>query len=331
MRRWYLFLLAASILAACGGSDGRFKLEGNFRGINQGELYVYTTDGSYKLDTIALAKGEFQYRRVLDDTVTLVIVFPNFSELPVFAEPGATVKIEGDATHLKETKIKGTKLNEEMTTFRLQTSQLTPPEVVKTANLYINDHPASPISVYLLNRYFIMSPEADYDQAQQLATVVSQAQPENEQLKRLVSKLSGLKALKDGGKLPAFTATDIQGRSVSSADLNARVNVIYVWASWNYESISLQNQLQRIQDRAGDKEVKVLGISVDGGVKACRRIIDRDSIKWSVVCDGRMWESPLLEKIGLTRLPDNIVIDSQGKILGHGLDHQKLVQKIEEM
>ena len=33
--------------------------------------------------------------------MTLMIVFPNFTEQPVFAAPGKSVDIKGDASHLK--------------------------------------------------------------------------------------------------------------------------------------------------------------------------------------------------------------------------------------
>ena len=75
----------------------------------------------------------------------------------------------------------------------------------------------------------------------------------------------------------------------------------------------------------------MLSISIDGSVKDCRQIVERDSIKWSTVCDGKMWDTPVLQKIGLTYLPDNIVVDGQGKILARTLNYQELNKKIEEL
>ena len=89
----YLMLL----LVSCGGNDGKFRIEGSFRGMNQGELYIYGINGTFQLDTINLARGEFKYQVSMEDPTTLVLVFPNFSELPIFAKSGATVEIKGDA------------------------------------------------------------------------------------------------------------------------------------------------------------------------------------------------------------------------------------------
>ena len=74
----------------------------------------------------------------------------------------------------------------------------------------------------------------------------------------------------------------------------------------------------------------MITVSIDANIKDCRRIAERDSLKWSTVCDGLMWESPMIRKTGLSYLPDNVVFDSQGKILGHSLNYQELVRKLDE-
>lgn len=315
---------------SCSNNSGVFKIEGSFRGMNQGELYIYGTHGTHKLDTIGLQKGEFEYRIPLEDTITFVLVFPNFSELPVFAMPGATIKIEGDATHLKETQIKGTDDNKEMTTFRLQTSQMTPPEVNKAAAQYIKDHPTSPVSRYIFDRYFIRTQDADYQQAHELAEAMRLADPENQELALLSKQIEGLKINQKGLKIPSFSATDINGNRVSSADLNAKVNIITLWSTWNYESVALQNLLNRLKGKYGN-DLKIISVCLDADQKECKRIATRDSIKWSNVCDGQMWETPILQKTGLTYLPDNIVIDAQGKIIARNLNYQKMTDKLKEL
>ena len=322
--------LLALLLLSCGNNNGRLKIEGSFKGLNQGELYIFGQYGSHKLDTIGISKGEFRYQIPLEDTLTLVMVFPNFSELPIFAVPGATIEVKGDATHLKEAQVKGTKENEQMTAFRLQTNGQTPPEVVKSAADFIRKQPASPVSRYILDKYFIRADEPDYQKASELAEVIRKAMPEDSQLAMLCKQLKGLQSLKKDSKLPAFSAVDIDGKRVSSADLKAKANVITLWASWNYESTSIQNNLQHLLKRYGD-DLKVLSVNIDPSVKECRRIVRRDSVKWSTVCDGRMWETPVVQTLGFGYMPDNIVMDSQGKIVARSLNLPKLRDKLREL
>ena len=327
-----LFTIHCSLLTISCGPDGdHFELTGKFKGFNQGELYIYATDGpSQKLDTIAIVNGGFEYSATLDGPRTYVIVFPNFSELPVIGEPGEEVEIEGDASHLKEVEVKGSDENEAMTAFRLQTSQMTPPEVSKAAEAFINDHPQTLSSIYILNRTFIQTQMPDYDKALQLTTVIAEASPDNHAIAKLKKQLEGLKNFKDGGLLPKFTATDINGKTVSNVDLYAKVNVISTWASWNYDSQNAQRRLKQLE-RSYGSQLKFVSICLDASKQECRRHMDRDSIRWNNICDGKMWETPLLGQLGLYFVPDNIITDSQGKILAHSLSSNEMEKKIEEL
>ena len=327
-----LFTIHCSLLTISCGPDGdHFEMNGQFKGFKQGELYVYAADGpSQKLDTIAIINGGFEYSATLDGPRTYVIVFPNFSELPVIGEPGKEVDIEGDASHLKEVEVKGTKENEAMTAFRLQTSQMTPPEVAKAAEEFINKNPQALASIYILNKTFIQSQTPDYDKALELATVIMNASPENHAIAKIKKQLEGLRNFKVKGQLPKFTLTDIDGKTVSNVDLYAKVNVISTWASWNYDSQNAQRKLKRLEREYGG-QLRFISICLDADKKECRKNMDRDSIKWHNICDGRMWETPILGQLGLYFVPDNIITDSNGKILAHSITTNELDRKIEEL
>ena len=59
-------------------------------------------------------------------------------------------------------------------------------------------------------------------------------------------------------------------------------------------------------------------------------MIKRDSLSWSLVCDGKMWQTPIVKQLGITAIPDNIVTDKNGKIIARGLSLVDLQKKIEE-
>ena len=321
-----------TFFSSCGADNGQFRIEGEFKGFNQGELYVYSPDGGIrKLDTIAIKNGKFFYEVPLDSAATFMLVFPNFSEIPVMGASGTIAKIEGDATHLKEIKVEGTKDNELMTGFRLKVSEMTPPETVKEAIQFIKENPKSPVSIHLLNKYFIQTPQQDYQQAHALMKIIQKENPWNKNMEVLTKQLEGLKDLKTDGKLPKFTSTDIKGKPISSGDLYAKVNVITTWATWNYESLNIQRQLKRLEKEKGVSQLKIVSICLDANAKECRKYMDRDSITWSNICDGRMWETPALTKLGLFKIPDNIITDSHGKIIAHSLPVGELNKKIDEL
>lgn len=330
MKKFLPFSLFAFLLLSCGGNRQSFLIEGDFKGFNQGELYIYGFDGTHSLDTVAVVKGHFRYEIPLEDSTLFVLVFPNYTELPVLGAKGTTVKVEGDASHLRETKIKGMKDNEEMTDFRRKTSGQTPPELAQSVAKFVREHPTSPFAPYLIRKYFVQTTQPDYTTAIELMNIVQKVNPAVSREKDMIQRMEGLKSLKDGDKLPAFTATDINGRTVKSSDLNAKVNLIYVWASWSLESTGVLQRLQITQKKYGD-DLKIVYICLDADVKTCRRKMERDSVKWSTICDGRMWETPVVRTIGLSNVPDNIITDSQGKIIAHSLNNGDMISKIDHL
>ena len=338
-RVWHLWMLPilftfhfSLFTTSCGPDRGTFRIEGEFKGFNQGEFYVYSTDGGIrKIDTIGVKGGRFSYQIPLDSVATFVLVFPNYSEIPVMGASGAKVDIKGDASHLKEIEVRGTKENELMTGFRMKVSEMTPPETVKEATDFIMKHPTSLASIFLLNKYFIQLQTPDYKQALTLAQTIREALPGNRRIATLVKQLEGLNAISTGGTLPKFTATDIKGKPISNGDLYAKVNVITTWSTWNYESQNIQRQLKRLEKEKGANQLKIVSICLDANPKECRKMMDRDSITWCNICDERMWDNPVLTHLGLSKIPDNIITNSQGRILAHSLPVAELNKKIDEL
>ena len=326
-----MMLMSLLFLTGCGEKRQTFRLEGTFKGFNQGELYICDINGNFPLDTVAVVKSQFHYEVALEEPTAFIIIFPNFSEVPVYGEKGVEVTIEGDVSHLREIDVEGTEENEVLTKYRKKTSQQTPPEVALSTEQFIKDNPTSPFALYLIRKVFIQSSQPDYKRAAELMAIAMQANPKpNDEQKALMKRIEGLSYLKDGERLPSFTTIDINGKEVKSSELNAKVNVITVWSTENFEGQGTLRQLQKKQEEVGNK-LKVLTISLDADVKACRKKLERDSITWTTVCDGRLWDTPILSRIGLSFIPDNIVTDDKGRIIGHSLNQKALMDKINQL
>ena len=95
---FFTFFATLFLLSSCGVDSDRFRLEGRLRNMNQGEFWIYSTDGGASgIDTIFVRDGRFEYETTLRIPSTYVLIFPNFSELPIFANPGKVATIKGDA------------------------------------------------------------------------------------------------------------------------------------------------------------------------------------------------------------------------------------------
>lgn len=327
-----LIALAALLaLTSCGAGNGRFRIEGRFRNLNRGEFYVYSPDGGTTgRDTIQVVDGRFSYNVPLSDKATFILIFPNFSQQVVFGENGKVAKISGDASHMREMEITGTDDNELMTDFRLAANRLSPPEVKEAAARFVEENPASLASLYIVNSHFLQASQPDYAEASRLLKLMLKEDPSNGRVALLLKQVESLKPSSIGAMLPQFTATDTDGRAISRKSLNGKVNVVSAWASWSYDSVNLQQWLRRFKKEKG-ADLAVVSICVDADRKACLRQMKADSINWPNVCDGRMWDTPLMQTLGLSTVPGNIVADANGKIVARNLNTSQMKEQLEKM
>lgn len=317
------------LTSSCGGNNGQFKLEGHFKNMNQGELYIYNMESGHK-DTIQVSDGRFSYVTGLEEDATLILLFPNYSELPILAKPGTKAEIEGDVSHLKETEISGTKENKELTAFRMKTNSMLPQQAQNEARKFIKEHPASPSCHYLLRRYFLLVANPDYQEAASLCATILKEQPKNRALLRLRNQLDEMKNVQ-ALKLPnQFSAITTKGDTVTQKHLNGIANVVHIWANWNHDSVNTMALLKRLQKEHPDS-IAVMTISMDATPGEGNYVLNRDSITWPNVCDGEMWLSPLVPLFGITSIPATLVADKNGNIMGRNLKDADLEKKINEL
>ena len=370
-------LVAALVCTSCGTDSRHFRIDGRLLHLNQGEFYVYSPDGTINgLDTIKVQAGRFSYEVACDRPMTLMIVFPNFTEQPVFAQPGKSVDLKGDASHLKEMTVKGTKDNELMNKFREMIRNAAPPEMKKCAQLFVQDHPESRVGAYLVDRYFIHDANPDTKTAVRLVDLMIEKQPENGYLKRQKRQLTASFVATKGADIPNVLGTTVDGKTIGRVQLTkAPVTVVCALATWKYESMS---QFRRLAAYAASQQgrVAVVGVSIDASPSLVRSQLasqigisdsasglafgpssgsssgsasgsssgsssasasaaaqgsssSRSSSTCYVVCDGKMVESPFFTRLGLTGVPDNIVIKN-GRIAAAHLTDNQLTECIKE-
>lgn len=328
MRKLIYFFLLTLVLVSCSTDDKHFKIDGRLLHLNQGEFYVYSPDGDNgKIDTIKVEAGRFTYEIPCSRPMTLMIIFPNFTEQPVFAEPGKTVEIKGSASNLKEMEVKGTDDNKLMNSFREQIVSASPPEARKYARQFVLDHPESMVGAYLVRRYFIQSPNPDLAVADELISLMIKHQSKYGYLRQLQQQIKGRGNSKIGAPVPAFSAKTIDGKTLTAASLSATPTaVVCVWASWSYESINMLRQLSLLRDNEG-KNFTLIGLSVDASIDDCRNIIKNNMLKVDVVCDGDMVNGKLFRTLAFSYVPDNIVVKN-GRVVARNLNMEQLKDQL---
>jgi thiol-disulfide isomerase/thioredoxin len=122
-----------------------------------------------------------------------------------------------------------------------------------------------------------------------------------------------------GSRLPAFSATDLRGRPFSSADLQGKVVLIDIWATWCGPCKKEMPGYQKLRDRYGPQGFAVVGIKAnmmadtESPVAFARKV----GVHYPLV----VGTDELLQKFGgLEGLPTTLLYDRQGvlrkKVIG---------------
>lgn len=80
-----------------------------------------------------------------------------------------------------------------------------------------------------------------------------------------------------------------------------------------------------------DKGLNVVGISLDSERESWAQAITELDMHWMNLSDLKGWESIICNIYKTTSIPDNLLIDPQGKIVARGLRDEALHNKLAEI
>jgi thiol-disulfide isomerase/thioredoxin len=113
---------------------------------------------------------------------------------------------------------------------------------------------------------------------------------------------------------PAISLTDSSGHSVELSELQGKLVLVNLWATWCEPCLREMPSLERLQSRLGER-IAVLAVSEDrGGNKAVEPFIAKLGLK-----SVKIYIDPKSEAghaFGARGLPTSFLIDREGKVLG---------------
>jgi thiol-disulfide isomerase/thioredoxin len=121
-----------------------------------------------------------------------------------------------------------------------------------------------------------------------------------------------LRFFKDPAATPAFTLTDLDGRSISSNDWRGKVTIVNFWATWCPPCRAEIPDLVALQKKYGDR-LQIIGVSQDEGpVEPVKRFAAEQHMNYPIVM-----MTPDLERQfpGIHALPTSFVLDREARVV----------------
>jgi len=151
--------------------------------------------------------------------------------------------------------------------------------------------------------------------------------------KELSERIDKLKLVAVGAIAPDFTQMTPENQPVKLSDFKGKYVLIDFWASWCGPCRAENPNVVKVYNQYKDNGFTVLGISLDNekGRDAWLKAINKDQLTWTQVSDLKGWYNEVAALYSVKAVPQNFLIDPNGKIIAKNLRGEELAAKLKEI
>jgi peroxiredoxin len=134
-----------------------------------------------------------------------------------------------------------------------------------------------------------------------------------------------------GSVAAEFVQNDTSGNPISLSSFRGKYVLIDFWASWCRPCrMENPNVVKAYEDFKG-KNFTVLGVSLDRSKDAWIKAIADDKLTWTHVSDLKFWSNAVAVQYKVESIPQNFLVDPEGKIIAKNLRGEELHRKLKEL
>jgi len=369
----FMTFLSPTLCAQIKKEGGDFTLKGKLLDESGGYVYLqyFNSAGQWVQDSCAVKNNSFEFHGQISEPTLATflgrdkprnVADPNYREF--YLEPTA-MKADFRYNHFKETRIKGSRTNDELSLFVTQTERLrkewqsmfdslakarTAGDDLAIDRIYEQQMPRYQQAVQSLTIQFIqLNPQSYYsanllsyqtqklplDSLRQLFELLPHRVRFSNDGKRIGNFIEKADQLLIGKEAPDFTLVDKDGKKLSLRELRGRYVLIDFWASWCVPCRKEHPYLKKVFQMYKDKGFTILGVSLDREVDKEKwlQAVAQDNLVWHQVWDSSGWNSEVVKLYNLMGkgIPANFLIGPKGDILAKDLRGDRVEETLAEL
>jgi peroxiredoxin len=132
-----------------------------------------------------------------------------------------------------------------------------------------------------------------------------------------------------GDKYVDFELNNVKGQKIKVSELREKYTLIEFWASWCVPCRESNPALKKVYEKFHEKGFNIVGVSMDRTGKNWLKAIKEDSLPWDHISMKKGSRSDVATIYNIKGIPDNILIDNEGIIIGRSLAVDDLDAKLE--
>lgn len=327
---------------------------------------VYTPNEERKIDSVKLVNGMFSFKGDIEQVISgYLLLSPegdgmrgkNYSSLQLYLEPG-NIQVNG-LVSLTGARVKAGQVNADNDLVNLQLKPIIEKErklrsAFQTAlngekeeierqlaaceaqrkQIYQDFITANPD--HLMSFFALKAKAGAVAKAEELEPYFNKLSPQIRNSKPGLAYavyLTGLKAVAMGAAAPEFVMPDTSGKRVSLKEYRGKYVLIDFWASWCKPCREENPNLFKAYQAYKDKGLVIIGVSLDypGGRKAWTEAIKKDQMEWVQVSELQGWSGKTGKAYFIKAIPQNFLLDPDGKIVAKDLRGEVLQEKLKEI
>lgn len=352
---WVTLLLPLGLLAQSAG----FTINGTIKGLPDGtELGLYADDvNSEPIASAKAVRGSFLLKGKLNEPYIHLLTYGDKSQRLTLFLDNSNVTITGSVETFGKAEVKGSPSHNDFVAFNTEFSPLFErlTAVVKDINSgkqdvngemrkeyesliagiqertdkFINARPASYVSPFAAMVATQLKPDVSVSERRYnaLKPQVQEGYFGNLLAKNIAeSKVGGL-----GTEALDFVQNDTSGAPVALSSFRGKYVLIDFWASWCRPCRIENPTVVKAYNQYKSKNFTVLGVSLDRAKDAWVKAIADDNLTWTHVSDLKFWANEVAQKYKVEAIPQNFLIDPNGKIIAKNLRGEELLRKLQEL